>query len=226
VVLRCFVGEVGAQGGMVVARGPDAATRVLAIWGLGGGQPRPSWATNSLLGRALAGSSATIEPRRFDANGPRRRGVAGDAPTKLSALAAPITGSAGRLGAIYAEFEGRPPMAADQLHWIADSYARLAALCMDGGEGLSAALIDSQRDRLTGCLSHDGLLDVLKTEVERAQRERHRLACCFVDLDGFKEINNRHGHLEGNRVLAATGNALRGGVRPYDAVGRFGGTSS
>ncbi len=140
-----------------------------------------------------------------------------------SAVAGPIPGSGGSLGAIYAEFAAEPEIQSGQLRWITDSYARLATLCMEGGDGLSAALVDSQRDRLTGCLNHEGLFDILMTEVERAQREKHALACCFIDLDGFKAINDTHGHLAGNRVLAAAGTALLGGVRPYDAVGRFGG---
>jgi GGDEF domain-containing protein len=46
---------------------------------------------------------------------------------------------------------------------------------------------------------------------------------CFLDLDGFKRVNEEQGHLAGNRVLAAAGGALREIVRPYDLVGRFGG---
>jgi diguanylate cyclase (GGDEF)-like protein len=224
VILRCFVGEVGGTSGLVVARNGGPDTRVLAIWGVAGAQPRASWAHNSLLGRTFDSSRTQIEARRFaPANGSGHNGVATLAGRAASSVAAPITSSAGPLGAIYAEFAGPPPMSADDLRWIADSYARLAGMCMSGGEGLSAALIDSHRDRLTGCLNHGGLLDVLGTEIERARRERHRLSCCCIDLDGFKAINDRDGHLAGNRVLAATGNALNTGRRPYDAVGRFGG---
>jgi len=224
VVLRCFVGEVGATSGMVVGRGPDLDVRALAIWGVDGAQPRASWARGSFLGETFEAPYARIAPRRFDPPGlPELNGAADEGLAGKGSLAAPITTSGGRLGAIYAEFSDRPMMDPDELLWLADSYAQLAALCMRGGQGLAAALTDSRRDRLTGCLNHDGVVDVLRTEVARAQRERHRLSCCFVDLDGFKAINDLHGHLAGNRVLAATGESLRTGLRPYDAVGRFGG---
>ncbi len=63
----------------------------------------------------------------------------------------------------------------------------------------------------------------LETEVERACRQETPLAVLFLDLDGFKEINDSHGHTAGDRVLAETGERLRAGLRPYDFLGRVGG---
>jgi diguanylate cyclase (GGDEF)-like protein len=64
---------------------------------------------------------------------------------------------------------------------------------------------------------------VLEAEMGRSHRGGHRLSCCFIDLDRFKDVNDRDGHLEGNRVLSAVGRALRERARQYDSVGRFGG---
>jgi diguanylate cyclase (GGDEF)-like protein len=60
-------------------------------------------------------------------------------------------------------------------------------------------------------------------ELARARRMRIGLGVLMVDLDDFKAVNDRHGHLVGDRVLRAVADALSAEVRAYDAVGRFGG---
>lgn len=57
----------------------------------------------------------------------------------------------------------------------------------------------------------------------RAQREGQGVAVLFVDLNGFKPINDRWGHESGDAVLKAVGQRLQGGVRDADTVGRIGG---
>ena len=49
------------------------------------------------------------------------------------------------------------------------------------------------------------------------------MSCCFIDVDGFKQVNEREGHLQGNRMLAAVAGALHRTVRISDSVGRYGG---
>ena len=49
------------------------------------------------------------------------------------------------------------------------------------------------------------------------------MAVVFLDLDGFKNINDRHGHLCGSRSLFEVGNLIRGAVREEDVVSRYGG---
>ncbi len=59
--------------------------------------------------------------------------------------------------------------------------------------------------------------------VRRARHEDRAAAVVLLDLDHFKVVNDRHGHLAGDQVLAAVGEALRAEVRDVDLVGRFGG---
>lgn len=59
--------------------------------------------------------------------------------------------------------------------------------------------------------------------VARAARETQRVAVVVIDLDFFKLINDKHGHLMGDRVLADVGRAIRNETRARDIVGRFGG---
>jgi diguanylate cyclase (GGDEF)-like protein len=60
-------------------------------------------------------------------------------------------------------------------------------------------------------------------EAALADPERSPVALYFVDLDGFKSVNDRLGHREGDALLIAVGAALQSAVRAEDAVGRFGG---
>jgi diguanylate cyclase (GGDEF)-like protein len=94
---------------------------------------------------------------------------------------------------------------------------------MNGDRGLAAVLRAARHDGLTGCLNYVGVLEALKDEVKRCERHGGSFSCCLLDLDHFKQINDRAGHMHGNKVLAAVGEALRAGVRGFDSVGRFGG---
>ena len=60
-------------------------------------------------------------------------------------------------------------------------------------------------------------------EISRATRTHAPLTVLIADLDRFKEVNDQHGHLVGDQVLAAAAAALQSGSRSYDVLGRFGG---
>ena len=62
-----------------------------------------------------------------------------------------------------------------------------------------------------------------RVEAALADAQRQPVALYFVDLDGFKAVNDRLGHHEGDALLIAVGAALQASVRAEDAVGRFGG---
>ena len=67
------------------------------------------------------------------------------------------------------------------------------------------------------------LLSALDREVNRAERGDLKLSVLFLDLDHFKLVNDRHGHLVGSRVLREFGQLLPGCIRSIDTVGRYGG---
>ncbi|HET7676926.1 MAG TPA: sensor domain-containing diguanylate cyclase [Candidatus Limnocylindrales bacterium] len=78
-------------------------------------------------------------------------------------------------------------------------------------------------DQLTGVANHRVLQERLAQEVARANRTGRSLSVLLLDLDGFKEVNDRHGHAEGDRVLRDVAAALRLAVRTNDIVARYGG---
>jgi diguanylate cyclase (GGDEF)-like protein len=81
----------------------------------------------------------------------------------------------------------------------------------------------ARRDELTGVGNYRALHERLAEEIARHARHQRQFALVLLDLDGFKQINEEHGHLEGDRLLAETGRALQEEVRLEDSVFRQGG---
>jgi diguanylate cyclase (GGDEF)-like protein len=81
----------------------------------------------------------------------------------------------------------------------------------------------SRCDELTGIGNYRALQERLGEEVARHERHGRELALVLFDLDGFKQVNEELGHLEGDRLLAQIGEALRAEVRGEDSVFRQGG---
>jgi diguanylate cyclase (GGDEF)-like protein len=81
----------------------------------------------------------------------------------------------------------------------------------------------SVTDDLTRLYNCRYLNAALRREVERSRRYRMPVSLIFLDLDGFKNVNDRHGHLTGSRTLVEVGAVLRSTVREIDVVARFGG---
>ncbi len=78
-------------------------------------------------------------------------------------------------------------------------------------------------DALTGLANRTSLGPALEQAVERARRRGVKLAGVFIDLDGFKKINDLYGHDAGDRCLVEVARRLRGSVRASDVVARLGG---
>jgi diguanylate cyclase (GGDEF)-like protein len=79
------------------------------------------------------------------------------------------------------------------------------------------------RDPLTGLGNYRRLIIALAGEVRRSQRTERPFAVLLLDLDDLKEINDRHGHLAGNRALCRVADVLRVSCRSVDIAVRFGG---
>lgn len=91
-------------------------------------------------------------------------------------------------------------------------------------ESLQAALEQQAvRDFLTGLFNRRHLNDVLPSMFALAQRSQEPLSVAIIDLDHFKEINDRHGHLAGDQLLAAFGELLNRRTRKSDVACRYGG---
>jgi diguanylate cyclase (GGDEF)-like protein len=79
------------------------------------------------------------------------------------------------------------------------------------------------KDALTNVWNRRAVTEILAHEVLRCRREQMPLALVMSDIDHFKKVNDTHGHPVGDAVLREFASRLSTGLRPYDAVGRYGG---
>lgn len=81
----------------------------------------------------------------------------------------------------------------------------------------------ARTDPLTGVLNRSGLQDAAEQLLAAAQRSGRPLTLAVADLDGFKQVNDRHGHAAGDRLLVELVRGLLGATRAADVLGRLGG---
>ena len=81
----------------------------------------------------------------------------------------------------------------------------------------------AETDPLTNCFNRRALMEKLEQEMDRAARYATMLTGMMIDIDNFKQINDTHGHLVGDRVLKQLANLLKREQRSVDIVARYGG---
>jgi diguanylate cyclase (GGDEF)-like protein len=97
------------------------------------------------------------------------------------------------------------------------------AIALDNALSLQKAEAVSVTDDLTGLYNSRYLNLVLRRESKRASRSGRPLSLLFLDLDGFKQVNDTHGHLAGSKALVEAAVIIRGSARETDVAARFGG---
>ncbi len=97
------------------------------------------------------------------------------------------------------------------------------AIALHNARAYQVALEQAITDGLTGLKTHRYFMEALDREWRRSTRSGHMFSLIMMDLDRFKQVNDRHGHLEGDKVLAAVANVLNDRVRQSNVVARYGG---
>lgn len=97
------------------------------------------------------------------------------------------------------------------------------AIALDNAVAVQRAEALSVTDDLTRLYNSRYLNQVLKRETKRATRSNQPLSVLFLDLDGFKQVNDNHGHQAGSKCLVEAAAVIRGCGRETDVVARFGG---
>jgi diguanylate cyclase (GGDEF)-like protein/putative nucleotidyltransferase with HDIG domain len=140
-----------------------------------------------------------------------------------SALATPLLANDDRLLGVLVLYKLQADaFSADHLRILLAIRDKIGASIANAAKYQDAA-DSATTDYLTGLPNARSLLLQLNAEVSRCQREQGQLALVLCDLDGFKQVNDLHGHMVGNQVLEAFAARLKLACRDYDYVSRMGG---
>jgi len=149
-----------------------------------------------------------------------------DDPTKFttlrSAVAVPLPGMNGTLGVMTLYQTDRDAFSSDHVR-VLQAVSAKVSLAMDNALKYRQAETGASTDFVTDLPNARSLFLRLDSELARCKRTGEPLTVLVCDLDGFKQVNDRHGHLVGNKMLRAVGKALRESCREYDYVARMGG---
>ena len=102
-------------------------------------------------------------------------------------------------------------------------YKGLLDLAEELQEAKDALELEATRDSLTDLWNRRSILDLLRREIARAQREQKPLTAVMIDIDNFKQVNDRFGHLAGDQVLSEVTRRIASTLRTADIFGRIGG---
>jgi diguanylate cyclase (GGDEF)-like protein len=147
-----------------------------------------------------------------------------------SVIAVPFGLQEEQSGVFFLRTVGDEPALTPQDVEFATKVVRTAVSAIERSYALQSAKTDKARyqwlattDPLTGCLNRRALTEELQAELDRVQRYGLALSVLMIDLDYFKAVNDKFGHLVGDGVLRQLGELLRREVRSVDILARYGG---
>jgi len=177
------------------------------------------------LGEGLSGWVAENRKPIINGNPSVEPGYLND-PTKFStlrsALAVPLEGLGGVVGVLTLYRAEKDAFTNDHLRVLLAIRSKVA-LSIENAVKYQQAESSATVDYLTDLPNARSLFMHLDRELSRCKRTRSSVVVVVCDLDGFKQINDRFGHLEGNRVLRHFARHLKEICREYDYVARMGG---
>jgi diguanylate cyclase (GGDEF)-like protein/putative nucleotidyltransferase with HDIG domain len=177
------------------------------------------------MGQGLSGWVAENKLPIINGNPSVEPGYLND-PTKFStmrsALAVPLEGLTEVVGALTLYRSESDAFTKDHLRMLL-AISSKAGLTIENAVHHSKIEKSAVTDELTGLPNARSLFLKLDAELARCKRSGAALTVMVLDLDGFKQVNDRFGHLEGNKVLQLTAARLKDSCREYDYVGRMGG---
>ena len=159
------------------------------------------------------------EPERFST---RQLAPAGFLDGR-SAVVVPLGFRGERLGMASLEFGAPDTLLYEELRLVLSSAVTGALLTRAVDHARREVETLAITDPLTGLFNRRHLSERIRDEFVRMRRHPRSLSLALVDLDGFKQVNDRFGHEAGDRVLVTVAQRLRTGLREVDIVARFGG---
>jgi diguanylate cyclase (GGDEF)-like protein len=164
-----------------------------------------------------------VATRALSAEEAERQAIAGPLDGRQARIAVPLTGEEGEFGYL-AIFSRSPSGSFDEAaRTELEPLAARAGPAIDNAKRFREARQLADLDALTGLHNRRYFHETLAREVARAERYDRRLALIVFDLDDFKQVNDRIGHLAGDAVLAEAAERVRDVVRSADIACRVGG---
>jgi diguanylate cyclase (GGDEF)-like protein len=161
----------------------------------------------------------TKRPLAADQLAPRSPSLRQRLDSLHAELAVPLLGPSDLVGVLLlGRRDGGPGYRAEEVELL-ELLSHHVATVFENARLFESATYES----LTGLLRREGILEALEREHQRALRYRRPLTIGMADLDHFKQINDRHGHLVGDALLKRLAQTLQGELRSTDAIGRYGG---
>jgi diguanylate cyclase (GGDEF)-like protein/putative nucleotidyltransferase with HDIG domain len=177
------------------------------------------------MGEGLSGWVAENRKSILNGNPSVESGYTND-PTKFSTLRAaisvPLEGVSGVIGALTLYRADRDAFSRDHLRILLAISSKIS-IAIENALRFQLAEDSATTDYLTLLPNARSLFLRLDSELSRSKRTLEPLTVLVCDVDGFKQINDRFGHLEGNKVLRYVADVLRANCREYDYVARMGG---
>ena len=177
------------------------------------------------MGHGLSGWVAENRKPILNGNPSVEPGYLNDAnkfSTLRAAVAVPLEGVAGVLGVLTLYHADRDAFTKDHLRILLAISSKIA-LSIENALRFRQAESSATTDYLTTLPNARSLFLQLDAELSRSRRAEAGMSVVVLDLDGFKQVNDRFGHLEGNRVLKCLAGGLKSACREYDYVARMGG---
>lgn len=147
----------------------------------------------------------------------------GDPNPVLSFLAVPLRRQDGGIFGMVSTQSYRPGAYTPDDLKLLELLAAHAAVALDNTRLFSELQRLAIIDDLTGMFNRRHFFEVARLEFERARRYRRPLAIIMLDIDHFKDVNDRLGHLVGDQVLRVVAQRCRENLRDTDVIGRYGG---
>ncbi len=177
------------------------------------------------LGEGLSGWVAHNNKPIVNGNPSVEPGYLND-PTKFSslrsALAVPLQGDSDVVAVLALYRTGQDAFTQDQLRIVLSASSKLG-ITIENALKFREAEDSAATDFLTGLPNARSLYRHLEGELSRCRRSSSPLSVLAMDMDGFKQVNDRFGHIEGNNLLRMFAAALKNSCREYDYAARIGG---
>lgn len=137
--------------------------------------------------------------------------------------AIPVFAAGEEVAGVFAVYPQQPCEPEEAERQLLERISRLAGIAVERHRQTEKIRFLALHDPLTGLANRSLLNEHLSRNIHRAQREQHVFALLFIDLDGFKQVNDQYGHDAGDRVLSLFAWRLKEQLRSTDTCARIGG---